>query len=76
MLLPRRRKIGACALLGALLGHRHALSLRTRHFACGHGVGTAGGKVIDAVDRACEFKRGLLEQCGHAVVGVRPINWR
>lgn len=76
MLLPHRRKIGTCALLGALFGHRHALSLCARYFARGHGVGAAGGKVIDAVNRACKFERGLLEQCGHAVVGVRPINRR
>lgn len=76
MLLPDRWKIGTRALLGALFGHRHALSLCTRHFAGGHGVGTTTGKVIDAVDRACKFERGLLEQCGHAVVGVRPINRR
>lgn len=74
MLLPHRRKVGARALLGALFGHRHALSLCTRHFARGHGVGAASSKVIDAVNRACKFERGLLEQCGHAVVGVRPIN--
>lgn len=76
MLLARRRKISTCALLGALFGHRHALSLSARYFTCGHGVGATSGKVIDAVNRTCKFERGLLEQCGHAVVGVRPINRR
>ncbi len=76
MLLPYRRKIGTRALLGTLFGHRHALSLCTRHFARSHGVDAASGKVIDAIDRARKFERGLLEQCGHAVVGVRPINRR
>ncbi|MCY1381933.1 hypothetical protein D9M69_699020 [compost metagenome] len=76
MLLPHRRKISTRTLFGALFRHRHALSLCTRHFACSHGVSAASGKVIDAVNRACKFEGGLLEQCGHAVVGVRPINRR
>lgn len=76
MLLSRSRQVGASALFGTLLGHRHALPEGSRHFARCHGVSTAASMVVDAVNRARKLYRRLPQQCGNAHAGMSPINQR
>jgi hypothetical protein len=74
--LPCGWKVGAGALLGALLGQRYALPLRARHFACRHRFDAAACVVIDPINGARELEGSLLQQKRKAFVGMRPINKR
>jgi len=76
MFMAGRGQVGTGALFGTLLRHCNALLKGARNFARGHGVGTAAGVVVDAVDRTRKFNGGLPEQCGQAHLGMSPINQR